>query len=200
MVTRSSTELNILLIDHYDSFTFNLFQLLCCCGSRPTVVAYDQISLKDIKKFRPSGIVFSAGPGRPEPGSLSMEVIRHLCGRVPMLGVCLGHQYIGTAFGCRVVRAQRILHGETSAVYHTGTGIFKSIANPFTAARYHSLALDRVPRNFYLSAWAEDGEIMGIAHLYYPVFGVQFHPESFMTKQGSMLIRNFLHVCRRTPL
>lgn len=164
------------------------------------VVAYDQVSLEDVKRFQPSGIVLSAGPGRPEPKSLSMDVIQHLYGKVPILGVCLGHQYIGTAFGCRVVHAQRILHGKTSSVYHVGTGIFKSIPNPFLAARYHSLALDRVPRNFYLSAWAEDGEIMGIAHLYYPVFGIQFHPESFMTKQGVVLIRNFLNVCRYTAL
>ncbi len=192
--------LTVLLIDHYDSFTFNLFQLLSCCGARPVVAAHDRISLRDVTRLRPSGIILSAGPGRPEPESLSMEVVRTLCGRVPILGVCLGHQYIGSAFGCRVVHARRVLHGRVSSVYHTGTGIFTSIANPFPAARYHSLALDRVPCGFYLNAWADDGEVMGIAHLRHPVFGVQFHPESFMTHQGDVLVRNFLNVCRRAAL
>jgi len=188
--------LSLLLIDNYDSFTYNLFQLLAACGAMVTVVQHDRIRLPEIAALQPDGIVLSPGPGRPERRNICMQVIKRFFKHLPILGVCLGHQYLGAVFGSPVVHAHHILHGKTSAIYHTGGGIFERLPNPFSAARYHSLVLDRVPQGFLLSAWSDDGEVMGIMHRHYPVFGIQFHPESFMTEAGVLLVRNFLYVCR----
>ncbi|MCX8044459.1 MAG: aminodeoxychorismate/anthranilate synthase component II [Desulfobacterota bacterium] len=199
MGTQAAIQPTILLIDNYDSFTYNLYQLFVSCGAHVVVAEHDRITLRDIRRMGMDAIVLSAGPGKPERSSICMAAIRHFFRRIPMLGVCLGHQYIGTVFGSRVIHARRILHGATSLVYHTGKGIFFRLPNPFQAARYHSLALETVPRDFYLTAWSDDGDIMGIAHMRYPVFGIQFHPESFMTEAGAVLVRNFLNVCYLSP-
>jgi len=188
---------NILLLDNYDSFTYNLFQLLASCGALVRVVRNDCVTVREMRGMRPDGIVLSPGPGGPERSGVCMAAIRCFYRRVPMLGVCLGNECIGAVFGSRIVHARRILHGKTSPVYHTGTGLFQGLPNPLIAARYHSLALDRVPRDFYLSAWAEDGEVMAVTHVHHPVFGIQFHPESFMTDAGAKLVGNFLDVCNR---
>jgi len=187
--------IRVLLIDNYDSFTYNLYQLLENCGARTTVAAHDRITLRDIIALRPARIVLSPGPGRPEQSGVCRTVIRHFFTTIPILGVCLGHECIGSVFGAAVVHAKKIMHGKTSRIYHTGRGIFQNIRNPFRAARYHSLALERMPRSCSLSAWDENGEIMGITHTRYSVYGVQFHPESFMTEEGSRLIENFLYAC-----
>jgi anthranilate synthase component 2 len=185
----------VLLIDNYDSFTYNLYQLLEYHGARTTVVAHDRSTLHDIARLRPARIVISPGPGRPQQSGICMQVIRRFFKTVPILGVCLGHECIGAVFGAEVIHAKKIMHGTTSRIYHTGSGIFQNIRVPFHAARYHSLALDRVPRSCSLSAWDENSEIMGIVHSRYPVYGIQFHPESFMTEQGGRLIENFLYAC-----
>jgi anthranilate synthase/aminodeoxychorismate synthase-like glutamine amidotransferase len=183
----------ILLIDNYDSFTYNLYQQLCGLGADVRVVAHDAINVNGIKRMHPEKIVVSAGPGRPADSGVCMEVIRQMHLSVPMLGVCLGHECIGEAFGARVVHARRVMHGKTSELRHNGRGLFRGVPNPFVAARYHSLALDRVPQGFETSATAEDGEIMAIHHTELPVFGIQFHPESFMTGAGDRIMKNFLH-------
>ncbi len=183
----------ILLIDNYDSFTYNLYQQLCGLGTDVRVVAHDAVTVAGIRRMRPGGIVLSAGPGRPCDSGVCMEVIKQLHKNVPMLGVCLGHECIGEAFGARVVHARRVMHGKTSEIRHNGTGLFLGVPNPFTAARYHSLALDRAPDGFETSATADDGEIMAIRHAGLPVYGIQFHPESFMTPEGARIMRNFLH-------
>jgi len=183
----------ILLIDNYDSFTYNLYQQLCGLGAEVRVVAHDALSAEAIKRMRPERIVLSAGPGRPADSGVCLEVIRRLHPSVPMLGVCLGHECIGEAFGARVVHARRVMHGKTSKIRHNGRGLFRGVPNPFIAARYHSLALERVPQGFEASATADDGEIMAIRHAGLPVFGIQFHPESFMTDAGRRIIKNFLH-------
>jgi len=183
----------ILLIDNYDSFTYNLYQQLCGLGAEVRVVAHDAVSVRGIRRMRPEKIVLSAGPGRPGNSGVCMEVIRQLHQRVPMLGVCLGQECIGEAFGARVVHARRVMHGKTSTIRHNGRGLFRGVPNPFVAARYHSLALDGPPNGFETSATDDDGEIMAIRHAELPVFGVQFHPESFMTIAGDRIIKNFLH-------
>jgi anthranilate synthase/aminodeoxychorismate synthase-like glutamine amidotransferase len=183
----------ILLIDNYDSFTYNLYQQLCGLGAEVRVIAHDALSVRDIKRMRPGKIVLSAGPGRPADSGVCMEVIRHMHRRVPMLGVCLGHECIGEAFGARVVHARRVMHGKTSQIRHNGRGLFRGVPNPFSAARYHSLALDRVPYGFETCATADDGEIMAVQHAGLPLFGLQFHPESFMTNAGDRIMKNFLH-------
>ncbi len=183
----------ILLIDNYDSFTYNLYQQLCSLGAEVRVSTHDAISVKSIKRLRPEKIVLSAGPGRPCNSGVCLDVIKSLHRSVPLLGVCLGHECIGEFFGARVVHARRVLHGKTSKIRHSGNGLFRGVQNPFVAARYHSLALDQAPPGFELSATADDGEVMAIRHLELPVYGIQFHPESFMTPVGNRIMKNFLY-------
>lgn len=182
----------ILLIDNYDSFTYNLFQQISELEYDVVVVKHDNITIKEINKLKPTHIIISPGPKTPASSGISMDVIREFYKTIPILGVCLGHQCIGEVFGVRTVRAKTIVHGKTDEIYHNKTGLFKDIPSPFVAARYHSLMIDAVPEDFTLTAWSEDKTIMAIQHKKYPVFGVQFHPESFMTEYGDTLMRNFL--------
>ena len=185
----------ILLIDNYDSFTFNLAQYLGELGAPPVVRRNDEVTVDDIEAMRPQRIVISPGPGRPEDAGISVETIRRLGDRVPLLGVCLGHQGIGVAFGGTVVRARTLMHGKVSAVHHDGRGVFRGLAQPFTAGRYHSLVVgEPVPEPLEVSARTEDGTIMGLRHRTNPIHGVQFHPESVLTSAGKELLRNFLEL------
>jgi anthranilate synthase/aminodeoxychorismate synthase-like glutamine amidotransferase len=181
----------ILLIDNYDSFTYNLYQLIGSLGFDVIVKKHDEITVEDVRVLRPEKIVISPGPKRPEDSGISMDVISHFYKTVPILGVCLGHQCIGQLFGVKVIHAKEVLHGKTSEISHDGKGIFEGIKNPFSVARYHSLAIEKVPEEFDLRAWADDKEIMAIQHKKYPLYGIQFHPESFMTEQGDLLMKNF---------
>jgi len=187
----------ILMIDNYDSFTYNLVQYLGELGAKVTTVRNDAVSVDDIIHMAPEGIVISPGPCTPNEAGISLEVVRGLGHRIPILGVCLGHQCIGQAFGGEVVRAQRIMHGKTSMIYHRSQGVFAGLPQPFEATRYHSLVVDRdsVPESLAVMAWTEyqgDHEIMGLKHRTYPIEGVQFHPESILTRCGHDLLRNFL--------
>lgn len=182
----------ILLIDNHDSFTYNLSQLIGELGFEVLVKKNDEITLKEIEKLQPKKIVISPGPKRPEDAGVSMDVIKRFYTSLPILGVCLGHQAIGQVFGVAVVHAKQVLHGKTSKIFHDGKGIFQGMKNPFLAARYHSLALECCPKNFDLRAQTEDGEIMAIQHKDHPLHGIQFHPESFMTEDGALLMKNFL--------
>jgi anthranilate synthase/aminodeoxychorismate synthase-like glutamine amidotransferase len=185
----------ILLIDNYDSFTYNLYQYLSELGEEVKVTRNDKITIKDIDKMAPEKIVISPGPGRPENAGISNEVILKFGERIPILGVCLGHQCIGQAYGAAVDHAGEIKHGKTSLIYHDGRGVFKGITNPFSAVRYHSLAIMRysLPACLEVSAWTDKDIIMGIRHRQYPVEGVQFHPESIMTKEGKEILKNFFN-------
>ena len=191
----------ILVIDNYDSFTYNLVQYLGELGAQLPVASEiqvyrnDKIDLEQIKKLQPDGVVISPGPGRPEDAGVSGSLISQLGSTVPILGVCLGHQSIGQVFGGKIVSAPVLMHGKTSEVHHTGVGVFRGLANPFTATRYHSLVIDRssCPDVLEITAWVEDGTIMGVRHRNYPhLEGVQFHPESVLTASGKQLLRNFL--------
>jgi len=184
----------LLLIDNYDSFTYNLFQYLSEIGEMVVVVRNDKASLEDIEEMRPDRVVVSPGPSTPERAGISNQVIRQFCSRVPILGVCLGHQCIGYSFGAHVGRAPAIMHGKSSLIHHGGQGVFSGLPDPFSAIRYHSLAVyrDGLPDCLEITAWTEDGTIMGLRHRHYPVEGVQFHPESFMTEAGKDILRNFL--------
>ena len=184
----------IIMIDNYDSFTYNLVQALEALGREIIVYRNDQIRLEDIEKLSPSCIVISPGPGVPSRAGISIDVIRHFGEKVPILGVCLGHQAIAEAFGAKIIRAPRIMHGKSSLIYHDGKGIYYGIPNPFEAVRYHSLIVDRssLPAELQITAWTDMDEIMGIRHKEYPIEGVQFHPESIMTKKGNDLLRNFV--------
>jgi anthranilate synthase/aminodeoxychorismate synthase-like glutamine amidotransferase len=185
----------ILLIDNYDSFTFNLAQYLGELGAPPVVVRNDEVTVDDVASMRPERIVISPGPGRPEDAGISVEVIRRFGPEVPLLGVCLGHQGIGLAFGGSVVRAGELMHGKTSAVHHDGAGVFRGVSQPFAAGRYHSLVIAQpLPADLELAARTEDGTIMGVRHRAYPIHGVQFHPESVLTGEGRKLLRNFLEM------
>ena len=186
----------ILLIDNYDSFTYNLYQYLSELGVEVRVVRNDKITLDDIERLAPERIVISPGPGKPEDAGISNEVILKFGERIPILGVCLGHQCIGYAYGAVVDHAGEIKHGKSSFIYHDGKGVFKGISNPFPAVRYHSLAIKRLslPDCLEVSAWTDNDIIMGVRHRQYPVEGVQFHPESIMTKEGKEILRNFLKV------
>ena len=185
----------ILVIDNYDSFTFNLVQMLEALGRDVQVRRNDKISIRDIEDLSPSAIVISPGPGRAEKAGITLEVIRRFAQEIPILGVCLGHQAIATAFGGKVVRAPRIMHGKTSAISHDGEGIFEGVPDPFEAVRYHSLIVDRryLPYELVMSAWTEYGEVMGIRHARYPTYGVQFHPESILTREGERMLKNFIY-------
>ncbi len=184
----------IVLIDNYDSFTYNLYQYLGELGADVHVVRNDAASVVELQMLAPDGLVISPGPGEPESAGISMEAIRAFAGKVPVLGVCLGHQAIGRVYGGRIVRAPELRHGKTSEIYHTGKGVFAGLPNPFTATRYHSLIVDSAtcPPELEVTAWTADGIIMGLRHRTMPVEGVQFHPESMLTKSGKALLANFL--------
>ncbi len=186
----------ILIIDNYDSFTYNLVQRIGELDKRREmhVVRNDVIALEEIDALKPSHVIISPGPCTPNEAGMSVEIVRHTAGKMPVLGVCLGHQCIAQAFGGKVVRAQRLMHGKTSEISHDGKGIFSGLSNPFTATRYHSLTVEEslLPAGFQRSAWSERNELMGIRHESMPVMGVQFHPESFLTTQGYQLLANFL--------
>ncbi len=184
----------LLLIDNYDSFTYNLFQYLSELGEEVWVVRNDQVSLDDIEARSPRRIVVSPGPGTPEQGGISNDIIRRFGERLPILGVCLGHQCVGYSYGARVDRASEIKHGKSSLIHHDGKGLFAGLPNPFSAIRYHSLVVmkDNLPECLEVSAWTENGIIMGLRHRRFPVEGVQFHPESIMTEVGKDLLKNFL--------
>ena len=185
----------ILLIDNYDSFTYNLAQYLGELGSPPLVKRNDEITLEEIESLGPERIVISPGPGRPEDAGISIAAITRFGARMPILGVCLGHQGIGVAFGGRVVRAGQLMHGKVSSVQHDGRGVFRGLSPSFTAGRYHSLVVaEPLPEALEASARTEDGTIMGVRHRTLPVHGVQFHPESVLTGEGRQLLRNFLEL------
>ncbi|CCJ86499.1 aminodeoxychorismate synthase component 2 [Cronobacter dublinensis] len=184
----------LLLIDNYDSFTWNLFQYFSELGAEVVVRRNDELTPDDIDALAPAHIVISPGPCTPNEAGISLEVIRRYAGRLPLLGVCLGHQAIGQAFGASVVRAQKVMHGKTSAIRHNNTGVFAGLNNPLTVTRYHSLIIDRatLPAGFEITAWTDEGEIMGIRHRHLALEGVQFHPESILSEQGHQLLANFL--------
>lgn len=184
----------IIMIDNYDSFTYNLVQYLAELGQNVKVFRNDKITIDKIKKLKPSKIVISPGPGRPEDAGISCQLIRELAGKIPILGVCLGHQAIGYAYGGRIVNAPKLMHGKTSMVYHNQKDIFKGIPNPFEATRYHSLLVEKksLPLCLEITAWTKKNEIMGLKHKKYPLWGVQFHPESILTKAGKKILANFL--------
>jgi len=184
----------VLVVDNYDSFVYNLVQELGELGAEPVVFRNDAIDVAGIRAERPDAVLISPGPGRPENGGVSLEVIRHLAGEVPLLGVCLGHQCIGQAFGAEIVAAPHLMHGKTSEIHHDGTGIFAGLPNPFVATRYHSLVVrpESVPAALEVTARSSDGVVMGLRHRDLPVEGVQFHPESVLTASGPALLANFL--------
>ena len=184
----------LLMIDNYDSFTYNLVQYFGELGEAVRVVRNDEIRVEDIEVLAPSRIVISPGPCTPNEAGVSLAVIARFAGRIPLLGVCLGHQAIGQAFGGRVVHARQLMHGKVSPIHHAGLGVFRGLPSPFNATRYHSLAVERasLPAELEITAWTEDGEIMGLRHRTLAVEGVQFHPESILTEHGHALLRNFL--------
>jgi len=184
----------ILLVDNYDSFTYNLYQYLGELGAETRVIRNDELSVDDAMATGPERIVISPGPGTPDQSGITLELIRRAAGHVPLLGVCLGHQALGQAFGGSVVRAPRLMHGKTSEVRHDGRTVFAGLPDPFTATRYHSLivAKESVPDCLEVSAWTDDGIVMGLRHRSHPLEGVQFHPESILTSAGKDLLRNFL--------
>jgi anthranilate synthase/aminodeoxychorismate synthase-like glutamine amidotransferase len=184
----------VLLIDNYDSFTYNLYQYLGELEAAVHVVRNDAITVDQALATRPRAIVISPGPGTPDDAGISLELIRRAAGRFPLLGVCLGHQALGQAFGAKVVRAASLMHGKTSEIHHDGRTVFASLPRPFTATRYHSLvvARDTVPHCLEVSAWTEEGVVMGLRHREHALEGVQFHPESILTSAGKNLLRNFL--------
>jgi len=187
--------MKVLVVDNYDSFTYNLVHLLGSLGVEVKVLRNDHPALlEDLSPY--DALVISPGPSRPENAGLTLEVIRRNYRRLPILGVCLGHQALGYAFGGKVERAKRVLHGKTSPIHHTGEGVFRGIPSPFTACRYHSLILGDLPEVFLITARDDWGEVMGIEHKGYPLFGVQFHPEAYLTQWGRELLGNFLQIAR----
>lgn len=184
----------ILMIDNYDSFTYNLVQYIGEQGVEVRVVRNDELSIEEIKRLSPQIIVVSPGPCTPNEAGISLDVITYFAGRIPILGVCLGHQSIGQAFGGKVIRAERLMHGKTSLIFHDDKGVNKDMPNPFHATRYHSLIVEResLPDCLEVTSWTEEGEIMGLRHKEFAVEGVQFHPESIMTEEGKKLIQNFV--------
>jgi len=188
----------LLVLDNYDSFTYNLVQYLGELGATMKVARNDKITVDEVERLEPEGIVISPGPGTPDDGGISLDLIRRFHARTPILGVCLGHQAIGQAFGGTVTRAQKQMHGKTSRIHHDDRGVFAALPQDFEATRYHSLVVqaEGFPPELEISARAEDGEIMGLRHRRFPVEGVQFHPESILTGQGKALLRNFLELTR----
>ena len=184
----------IFMIDNYDSFTYNLVQYFAELGAQVTVFRNDVITLEEIHHKKPDHLVISPGPGRPEDAGISVKLIKEFAGKIPLLGVCLGHQAIGYAYGGNIVQAKKLMHGKTSFIYHDQKEIFKNLTNPFEATRYHSLVIDpqTLPSCLEKIAWTDDQEIMGVRHKQYPLWGVQFHPESILTKEGKALLKNFL--------
>jgi anthranilate synthase component 2 len=184
----------LLMIDNYDSFTYNLVQYLGELGEEVKVLRNDEITLEGIEQLAPARIVISPGPCTPNEAGISVPLVGHFAGKVPILGVCLGHQSIGQALGGRIVHARQLMHGKTSAIHHDGRGVFRGLPDAFTATRYHSLAIERasLPGCLEVSAWSDDGEIMGVRHKELAVEGVQFHPESILTEHGHQLLKNFL--------
>jgi len=184
----------ILVIDNYDSFTYNLVQYLGELGAEVLVKRNDAVTVHEIRELGPSGVLISPGPGRPEEAGVSLEVIAELGTEVPIFGVCLGHQSIAQHFGASVVRAERLMHGRTSEIHHEGHGVFQKLPSPLTATRYHSLIVQRdtIPQELEVTAWTDQDEVMGLRHAELPIEGVQFHPESFLTEHGHALIRNWL--------
>ncbi len=186
------------MLDNYDSFTYNIVQYFQELGEEVVVRRNDETTGDEIAALNPDYIVVSPGPCTPNEAGISMDVIRRFAGKKPILGVCLGHQSIGQVFGGKVIRAKKVMHGKTSLIHHDGQGVFKDIENPFEATRYHSLVIERatLPPDLLLTAWTEDGEIMGVRHRKYLIEGIQFHPESILTKEGKKLLQNFLHLAR----
>jgi anthranilate synthase component II len=184
----------LLMIDNYDSFTYNIVQYFGELGQDVHTVRNDQVTIDEIAAMAPDRICISPGPKSPKDAGISVEVLQQFKGKLPILGVCLGHQAIGEAFGGKVVRAKQVMHGKTSLVAHTGVGVFRDIPSPFTVIRYHSLAIERasLPACLEVTAWTDDGEIMGVRHKDYDIEGVQFHPESILSEHGHKLLRNFL--------
>lgn len=184
----------LLLIDNYDSFTWNLYQYFCELGTEVQVLRNDELTVADIDALAPQQIVISPGPCTPDEAGISLDVIRRFAGRLPLLGVCLGHQAIAQAFGATIIRAQKVMHGKTSAIEHNGQGVFHGLNNPLTVTRYHSLLVDpaTLPAAFEVTAWSAEGEIMGLRHRQWALEGVQFHPESILSEQGHRLLENFL--------
>ena len=182
------------MIDNYDSFTYNLVQYLGELGADIRVFRNNKITVREIEELSPERIVISPGPCTPKEAGVSIDVIKHFAGKTPVLGVCLGHQSIGAAFGGNIIRAPRLMHGKTSLIYHNGETVYKGLPNPFEATRYHSLLIERetLPDCLYITAWTDAGEIMGVRHKEYIIEGVQFHPESILTAVGKDLLRNFL--------
>jgi anthranilate synthase/aminodeoxychorismate synthase-like glutamine amidotransferase len=193
---RESERVKLLVIDNYDSFTYNLVQLFGEMDVDLTVKRNNEISIDEIKKLKPDRICISPGPGRPENAGISSDLIRELGPKLPILGVCLGHQCIAKVFGGEVVRAERLMHGKTSQIHHQLRGVFKDLAEPLEATRYHSLIVRResLPDSLEITAETDDGEIMGLQHRQFPIHGVQFHPESILTTEGRKLLANFLRV------
>jgi anthranilate synthase component II len=184
----------LLMIDNYDSFTYNLVQYLGELGEDVKVVRNDEMRVDEVERLAPGRIVLSPGPCTPNEAGISLELVKRFAGRVPILGVCLGHQAIGQAFGGKIVHAKELMHGKVSRIRHEGKGVFRGIPAPFQATRYHSLAIERAscPPELEVTAWTDDGEIMGVRHLSLPIEGVQFHPESILTEHGHRLLANFL--------
>ncbi|MCH2190484.1 MAG: aminodeoxychorismate/anthranilate synthase component II [Gammaproteobacteria bacterium] len=191
----------LVMIDNYDSFTYNLVQYLGELGEPVRTFRNDEISIREIAAMRPDRIMISPGPCTPNEAGISLDVINYFKGKVPILGVCLGHQSIGQAFGGKIIRAQQIMHGKTSKLTHTGQGVFHGLPNPYRVTRYHSLVVEResLPSCFEITAWTSDGEIMGLRHKELPIEGVQFHPESILTEHGHELLKNFLDMRTTRP-
>jgi anthranilate synthase component 2 len=184
----------LLMIDNYDSFTYNLVQYLGELGQDVKVIRNDEMTADEVERLAPGRIVLSPGPCTPNKAGISLELIRRFSGRLPILGVCLGHQAIGQAFGGKIVRAKTLMHGKVSQIHHAGAGVFRGLPTPFQATRYHSLAIERAtcPGDLEVTAWTDDGEIMGVRHRKLAIEGVQFHPESILTEHGHALLANFL--------
>jgi anthranilate synthase component 2 len=188
----------LLMIDNYDSFTYNIVQYFGELGEEVQVYRNDRITLEEIEKLAPARLVISPGPCSPEEAGISVAAIRHFAGKIPLLGVCLGHQSIGAAYGGKVVRSVSLMHGKTSPIHHTGQGLFAGLPSPFNATRYHSLVVERdsFPDCLEITAWVDNGEVMGLAHKTLPVWGVQFHPESILTEGGMQILKNFLEMSK----
>jgi len=187
--------MSMLVIDNYDSFTFNLVQYLGELGEMPLVYRNDELSIGQIEELGVRRILISTGPCTPHEAGISMDVVRHFSGKIPILGVCLGHQSIGAVFGGQVIRAPRLMHGKTSPIEHSGEGILAGLPSPFTATRYHSLIVaEPLPESLMRTAWTSEGELMALQHREHPTFGLQFHPESILSEHGHAMLKNFLEV------